>query len=74
MQVTGSENGGSEVGDGVVPLSAAHLSGAQQITLDGVWHSIQAPNNNWYGSAENIELWLPVTLKAIARKQTTSRV
>ncbi|KAJ1439116.1 hypothetical protein B484DRAFT_444222 [Ochromonadaceae sp. CCMP2298] len=76
VQVTGNlENGGSEAGDGVVPISNAHLSGAQQITLDGVWHSIQAPGNNWYGKPENIDLWLPQTLKLIAaRKQTASRV
>lgn len=31
------------IGDGVVPLSAGHLKGALQITIDGVYHGVIAP-------------------------------
>ena len=45
------------VGDGVVPLESGHLPNAQQITLEGVLHSINAPRN-WYGSEEVVDQWL----------------
>lgn len=69
VQVTGNvANGGNEAGDGIVPLSSAHLSGAQQITLPNVWHSINAPDNYWYGRADVVRQWLPQTLKAMTSK------
>lgn len=45
------------MGDGVVPLESAHLEGARQITLDGVFHSINAPTA-WYGSEGVVDAWL----------------
>jgi len=48
---------GDVVGDGVVPLEAAHLDGAKQINLKDVFHSINAPRA-WYGSEEVIDSWL----------------
>jgi len=47
---------GTTVGDGVVPVCSAHLDGAQQLDLDGVLHSINAPDN-WYGSTGVINQW-----------------
>ncbi|MEM6598427.1 MAG: lipase [Cyanobacteria bacterium P01_D01_bin.36] len=43
-------------GDGVVPLSAAHLEGAHNIVLDDVQHS---PRKNvlWYGSSSVVKDW-----------------
>ncbi len=43
-------------GDGVVPLSAAHLSGATNITLNDVFHSPR-PNQRWYGSETVVNEW-----------------
>jgi hypothetical protein len=58
------------LGDGVVPLSSAHLPDpATRVTLPGVYHSINAPNGMWYGGAEVIDQWLP-TLEALV---STSR-
>lgn len=48
---------GDVIGDGVVPVEAAHLEGAKQISLKDVFHSINAPKA-WYGSEEVIDLWL----------------
>lgn len=48
---------GDVVGDGVVPLEAAHLEGAKQVNLQNVFHSINAPKA-WYGSEEVIDSWL----------------
>jgi len=47
-----------EAGDGVVPLSRMHLPGAHNITLPGVYHSIDAPRLRWYGGPEVITQWL----------------
>ena len=43
-------------GDGITPITAAHLEGAENITLDGVNHS-PAPGKVWYGSKEVLEQW-----------------
>mmetsp|Transcript_23730 Transcript_23730/g.57487 ORF Transcript_23730/g.57487 Transcript_23730/m.57487 type:complete len:244 (-) Transcript_23730:2156-2887(-) len=48
---------GSSRGDGVVPLQCAHLDGATQLTLNGVWHSIDKPEL-WYGSDGIVDRWL----------------
>ncbi|MGD1896711.1 MAG: lipase family alpha/beta hydrolase [Phormidesmis sp.] len=47
---------GNVWGDGVVPLSVAHLEGARNITLDDVLHS---PRRNalWYGSETVVKEW-----------------
>ena len=61
-QVSGMKGEG-QIGDGVVPLSNAHLDGAAQLTLPGVYHSISAPNNFWYGGEDVIDFWLPILEK-----------
>ena len=57
---------GTTVGDGVVPLCAAHLDGALQLTLQGIFHSINAPDK-WYGSDAVIDSWHSVMLQEIDR-------
>jgi pimeloyl-ACP methyl ester carboxylesterase len=47
---------GNTIGDGVVPYCAAHLEDAVQVDLEGVLHSINAPEN-WYGSSQVIDRW-----------------
>ncbi len=47
---------GETWGDGITPVSAAHLEGAKNVTLDGVWHSPRSPGK-WYGSPEVIPAW-----------------
>ncbi|MDB9315413.1 hypothetical protein PN462_20025 [Spirulina sp. CS-785/01] len=44
-------------GDGITPIVAAHLEGAENLTLEGVYHSPQSPGK-WYGTAEVIEEWV----------------
>ncbi|OVA13097.1 GPI inositol-deacylase PGAP1-like [Macleaya cordata] len=49
-------------GDGVVPEVSAHLEGALNITLDGVYHSPVGSDdslNPWYGSPAVVEKWIP---------------
>jgi len=54
---------GDVLGDGIVPLSSAHLEGAAQITLPAAKHSIGTPSE-WYGADDVIDQWLPeVTLR-----------
>lgn len=50
---------------GVVPQCAAHLEGATQIDLEGIFHSINVPDR-WYGSDNVIDLWHSDMLKLIA--------
>jgi pimeloyl-ACP methyl ester carboxylesterase len=45
-------------GDGITPIGAAHLVGARNITLDGVWHSPRSPGQ-WYGSPDILAQWAP---------------
>ncbi|KAI3965952.1 hypothetical protein MKX01_010909 [Papaver californicum] len=48
-------------GDGVVPEASAHLEGAMNITLDGVYHSPVGSDdtqNPWYGSPAIVEKWI----------------
>jgi hypothetical protein len=47
---------GTTIGDGVVPQCSAHLDGAIQLNLEGVLHSINAPDS-WYGSIGVIDSW-----------------
>ncbi|HYI23399.1 MAG TPA: hypothetical protein VEX62_12295, partial [Candidatus Limnocylindrales bacterium] len=55
----GEETG--TVGDGIVPSAAAHLEGAEQLTLEGVRHGmIGSP---WYGDERIIEQWWPTALR-----------
>ena len=73
LQVTGDRNNmGNELGDGIVPLKSAHLDDALQITLSNAWHSIQAPENMWYGgNMLIINQWLPQALKLIEETAMT---
>jgi hypothetical protein len=62
-------DGSGDPGDGVVPLAAAHLEGATQVTLQGVLHSVNvagsgAPTDQWYGAEPVIDRWLPQVLEA----------
>ena len=53
-KITGGD--GSVWGDGIVPLSAAHLDGARNLTLPDVFHS-PSPGRLWYGSKLVVEDW-----------------
>lgn len=58
-------------GDGIVPLSVAHLNGAAQLTFDDVLHGyIGSP---WYGDDEVVDRWWPVALD-LWREALRSRV
>jgi triacylglycerol esterase/lipase EstA (alpha/beta hydrolase family) len=48
---------GSTWGDGITPIEAAHLQGAENIVIDAVRHSPRNPNN-WYGSPEILQQWV----------------
>ncbi len=48
---------GETWGDGITPIAAAHLVGAENITLEGVMHSPRSPLN-WYGSPEILPQWV----------------
>ncbi|PIN25163.1 hypothetical protein CDL12_02106 [Handroanthus impetiginosus] len=48
-------------GDGVVPEMSAHLEGALNISLDGVYHSPVGSDDDtrpWYGSPAVVERWI----------------
>ena len=47
---------GETWGDGITPVEAAHLAGAENLVLDGVWHSPRSPK--WYGSPEVLPAWV----------------
>jgi pimeloyl-ACP methyl ester carboxylesterase len=47
---------GATWGDGITPVTAAHLEGAENITLADVYHSPK-PGAAWYGSAEIVPQW-----------------
>lgn len=53
-KITGGD--GAVWGDGVVPVSAAHLTGARNITLPDVYHS-PSPGRLWYGSEVVVDDW-----------------
>jgi len=44
-------------GDGIVPIEAAHLEGAENITIEGVTHSPKS-TRLWYGSPEVLPSWV----------------
>lgn len=56
---------GTTIGDGVVPQCSGHLDNAVQLDLDGVLHSINAPDN-WYGSIDIIDRWHEPMLKQLS--------
>lgn len=43
-------------GDGITPIAAAHLEGAENITLEKVWHSPRSPGQ-WYGTPQIVPHW-----------------
>jgi pimeloyl-ACP methyl ester carboxylesterase len=43
-------------GDGITPVESAHLEGAENITLENVWHSPRPPRL-WYGTKEVVKDW-----------------
>ncbi len=45
-------------GDGIVPLSGAHLKGAETVVLNGVTHS-RKHGRNWYGASKTVRRWWP---------------
>lgn len=53
-----------------MPLVFAHLEGAQQITLDGVFHSVDKPEE-WYGADGVVDSWLGTVVKEL--RPTTPR-
>lgn len=58
---------GTTIGDGVVPICAAHLENALQLNLKGVLHSINAPDR-WYGSDAVLDMWHGPMLGEINRR------
>jgi len=59
---------GAVGGDGVVPLEWSLLEGSRQLSLDGVFHSINEagttlPTDRWYGAEAIIDQWLPTVLE-----------
>ena len=44
-------------GDGITPISAAHLAGATNLTLEDVLHSPRR-EGLWYGSPEPMDAWV----------------
>jgi hypothetical protein len=49
------------VGDGMVPLSAVHLAGAEQLTFDDVSHG--HIGRGWYGDAAIVDRWWPIAVR-----------
>mmetsp|Transcript_19475 Transcript_19475/g.31529 ORF Transcript_19475/g.31529 Transcript_19475/m.31529 type:complete len:289 (+) Transcript_19475:999-1865(+) len=47
-------------GDGITPVAAAHLQGAENVTLEGVFHSPvgSSPSRPWYGTPEVLDQWV----------------
>lgn len=58
---------GEHIGDGITPVSHAHLDGAHQITLE-CHHDVDS--DAWYGSHEVIDQWLPSVLSEYERTMT----
>lgn len=48
---------GNTWGDGITPIAAAHLDGAENIVLEGVVHSPRSLGI-WYGSPEPLKAWV----------------
>lgn len=71
-QVIGDKEAAMTIGDGIVPVSYAHLEGARQLTLEGVFHSINAPGDYWYGGEDVLPQWLP-TARVMLQSQRIQR-
>ena len=50
------------LGDGIVPYSAAHLDGAEQLTYDDVRHGMVG--SPWYGDDVMLDRWWPAAVQA----------
>ncbi|MDJ0735214.1 MAG: triacylglycerol lipase [Nostocaceae cyanobacterium] len=48
---------GDTWGDGITPIAAAHLQGAENLVIEGVKHSPKSPGI-WYGSPEIVTNWV----------------
>lgn len=59
---------GNSPGDGVVPVSHAHLPGARQLELPKVLHSINAPEQ-WYGSDAVLDQWHDALLDELSKRR-----
>lgn len=59
---------GSATGDGVVPLESGHLDQATQLTLPGIFHSINRPDQ-WYGSDAVIDSWHDAMLQLVQQQK-----
>jgi hypothetical protein len=57
---------GETIGDGVVPIQSAHLEGAIQLNLPGIFHSINVPEQ-WYGSDTVIDQWHDEMMQQIGK-------
>lgn len=61
-------------GDGIVPVSAVHLEGAEQITYDDVLHGVIG--SPWYGDDEILDRWWPTAQRlwraALATRSTSA--
>lgn len=49
---------GDRWGDGITPIEAAHLEGAENLTLEGIKHA-PTSKGEWYGSPDPLKVWLP---------------
>ncbi len=49
-------------GDGITPITAAHLAGAENLVVEGVKHSPKAPGL-WYGSPQIIPSWVSYLMR-----------
>ncbi len=49
---------GGVLGDGLVPVRSAGLTGVEAIVLDGIVHGQTRPGP-WYGSDEALDVWWP---------------
>lgn len=47
---------GNTWGDGITPIAAAHLTGAENLVIAGVRHSPRS-SGVWYGSPEPLKIW-----------------
>jgi triacylglycerol esterase/lipase EstA (alpha/beta hydrolase family) len=48
---------GNTWGDGITPIKAAHLQGAENLVIEGVMHSPRS-SGIWYGSPEILHKWV----------------
>ncbi|QSJ18352.1 lipase [Nostoc sp. UHCC 0702] len=52
---------GNTWGDGITPIAAAHLEGAENLIIEGVRHSPRSPGT-WYGSPKPLKIWKTLLL------------